>query len=799
MDKTLLQEDTQHQKKVYKFLIVDNDPVMLKGMSYLLKQEGMEVVCAKDGLSALDILTSFIPDIMIVDLFMPNISGDKLIQIVRKMEHLKNCFIMIISGAAVEMKIDYQTIGANACMAKKSFMSMKEQLIDLVNRFDEIMLKKTIDIDLGMEGQLFSRKMTEELLIRNQHLERVLANTDDGIMEMSQGRVVYVNPAASLLFAQKEEQMLSVYLPSLFDENLSSTIESALNSPSVSMLSLEFNSKYLDLKLLPVKDMPDNRILIIQDVSDRKEAENIMVCAKETAENANRSKSQFLANMSHEIRSPLNAIIGLTEVMLIKDATPTQEKNLKIIHSSANTLLRVINDILDFSKIEADKLDIQVIPFDIKKVIDELNNIFVLQANQKGISFYVSVPENLPRFLMGDPVRLNQILINIIGNAIKFTQQGSVHVQLSVLSETDKHIQLRLSVEDTGAGIPENFKPIIYTSFSQADGSYQRKFEGTGLGLAISKRLVEIMGGEIDFTSQLGKGTTFWVILNFEKSLSQNVPPETVREPVEIAPSTLSQRILLVEDKPFNQHVVKSMLENFQVDVANNGKEALTLLKKIEFDLILMDVQMPELDGFEATKYIRDPASDILNHDVPIIAMTAHAMQGDRERCIQSGMNNYLSKPFSVEDLNNIIHMYLGNHTDLNTKDEHQIISDQPVLENYTFFSPNKLYYYFSQSKELAHSFVSRFLKEKVYTISLLSIQNAITHGRQKESLKAVHGFKGALSYFSDIAHQQAAILEQNIKQGESQSTIQNDFELLKQNIGELVKELEQFMKDKNI
>ncbi|HSQ46922.1 MAG TPA: PAS domain S-box protein [Lutibacter sp.] len=598
-------------------------------------------------------------------------------------------------------------------------------------------------------------KKTEEIKIQS---DTILNKIDNMLMVSDkEGDIIYSSPAVEKMLGYKVDDILGDKWWKLTYENQQEAqqVKNAifnyvfLNKKSfVDISKRKIKTATGDYKWIEwqlSKGTNGTYISIGTDITHRISTDLELKKAKESAEESLKVKNEFLANMSHEIRTPLNAVIGFTDLVLETQLNPEQRSHLETMKNSGEILLSLINNVLDLSKLESEKLKIEEIPFNLHKSFNTVLKLMKLRADEKKITLDLNIAPNTPIHVLGDPTRVEQILLNLIGNAVKFTNKGSVHVTLKQLNETSDASEIYFEVRDTGIGIVSNKINTVFGAFSQAKSDTSRIYGGTGLGLTIVKKLVGLLNGSIKVESIFGEGSVFKITLPLKKDLvtvnTEEVEPEFImNEPLDLS-------ILLVEDNKTNQLLAKTRLERWKckVDIANNGIEGVKKVQKNMYDLILMDIQMPVMDGYEASKIIKNDISKKAAQ-IPIIAMTAYATNADISRAKTSGMDDYIFKPFKPKELYNILEKYGKPSKERNLRDANNKQDDVETTAEKKYIDLKFLYEETQGESSILILLIESFLKDFNEFFEVVSKE--FKHKNWLALYEATHKIKPSITMF---------------------------------------------------
>lgn len=648
------------QSEKYKLLLVDDDDIDIMSFQRALKKTGLnyDLDICKDSTETLEIVTKNKYNCIFLDYLLPGVDGLELLKKIRELKVFTPIAVMTSQG---DEKLAVQMIKNGAF----DYFPKAELSPDYIQK---------VILNGVRLWEVENKRIKAEKEIEENHnrLTAIVESTDNNIYAIDKSlQIISFNSSFKnrILLQQNIEVYIGQSVTDFIKNNeIINHFTECLKGQSLTHVEeLTLNNQYncFETTYNPIKSEGETTGVAVfsKDITENKKFQKELLQARNDALNSAKAKTEFLSNMSHEIRTPMNAIMGLTDLLLDDSIfTGTALENLKSIRYSADNLLVIINDILDFSKIEAGKITFENIDFDLRLRMSELHKTFEYRSKEKGLDFIINIDQNIPNVLKGDPYRLNQILFNLVGNALKFTSKGSITIVVNLIETIDNSCKIAFNVSDTGIGIPEQKQSKIFESFTQAYTDTTRKFGGTGLGLAITKNLTLLQNGNIYIKSKVGEGSTFTVELLFEKSQAEKIEVEKTNDEV----YDLSKfKILVVEDNVMNQFVAKQFFKKWktEITIANNGVEAIAFLsERSDFDLVLMDLQMPEMSGFEATELIRSNNSTVLNSEIPIIALSADAFLETRKKVIEAGMNDFVTKPFIPEELYQKVLKYAIKH-----------------------------------------------------------------------------------------------------------------------------------------
>jgi len=644
--------------RIQKFILVIEDDIALnKLIQKKLKQEGYETYGVHSGEEAMSWVQENEYDLILIDYLLDNIDARKIIKKLQKKSTNPLPFVIMTGNGDERIAVEMMKLGAMDYLIKDA------SFIDLLPSIVRQVLEH-----IQTKNNLFnSQKELEQSELRY----RLLAESTNDLIDKKNeaAEFIYVSPVCKTLLGYEEKELLNkssfLFVHPDDKKAVMDYHRKLISKSGKSIIKYRFRNKFgqyiwfeTNTKVLINHDNKEaiELVSVSRDITEQIYTDNL-IKEKEAAELANKAKSEFLANMSHEIRNPMSAIIGMTNTLLKTSLTDEQKKYINSVKISSSNLMNLINDILDFSKIEAKHIEISSIDFNIKDIAEEIIIMYESQASERGIKLSYIIEDDVHQTLYGDSFKLKQIITNLINNAIKFTEKGEVSLHISQTYSSKRAVGIKISVSDTGIGIKKEDFDKLFKLFTQIDSTPSKKYAGTGLGLTIVKRLTELLSGSIDFESEFGKGTTFFIQIPFNKSEKASLSYEDLWQETKQPIGLTNIKILLAEDDAINQLYLKGFLQSFnwEVDTSYNGEQALEKFKNNHYDIILMDGQMPKLDGFEATMLIRKLEKEKSLYRTPIIAITGYAVKGDRERFLISGMDDYITKPINENKLVEVI------------------------------------------------------------------------------------------------------------------------------------------------
>lgn len=754
---------TTTNKQSLKLFIVEDEFIVMENIKLDVRSFGYEIVgTAANGIDAIEGILKEKPDLILMDINLKgSLSG---IDVARRIKG-ENIPVVFITAYA-----DEKTLETARSLGAYGF---------LIKPFQALDLKSAIEMAIGKSEtlkQIEDQKETtdKKLLATRRNYKTIIENVSDLIYTTDNyGFIKYVNPAAASIVGFTSDELMGMNIRNFVKGEFRKKIDSIYRMAhegkeeniylEVPIITKDKTEIWVGQNITAIRE--DGRLVgfqgVARNIDNRIQFEEELIRAKEEAEETAKLKSQFLANMSHEIRTPLNGIVGISKLLKDTELDEKQTEYIKAIISSSHQLMGIVNNILDLSKLDAEKMSVDLNTFDIQELVSGIEAIYEKRAAEKGVKFACIHDDYIPKYLIGDSIKINQILHNLIGNALKFTKDGSVLVTTYLAKQDENDCVIGIKVSDTGIGIPEEKLKDVFQAFVQSNSSTSREYGGTGLGLAIVDRLIKLLGGSIQLKSATGKGTTFTVELPL-KSASQDEIEKSIQLPTDDVFNLSGTRVLLAEDNKVNQIVTSDLLksQNCTVEICNNGKEAVEEFIEHDYDIILMDMQMPVMDGYSAMKIIRNDIQ-VEKRNVPIIALTAHAFQGELDKCKDFGATDYMSKPFEPTSLFKLMGRLLNLKSEPSVAQETESYTEQHDPSQQSIIDYQKLSNFLNGNTDLM---ITTLLALKESFEEDLPILDSLRKNRIRYDIKrTVHRIKPNFEMIgSDQLHKLCLKIEQN-------------------------------------
>ncbi|MDB4285848.1 response regulator [bacterium] len=774
---------TENQK--IKILIVDDISANLVALEAIIEREEFEIHRANGGNEALKLAWKNDYALALVDVQMPDIDGFELVKLLKSNPRTSEIICVFVTAISKEPAYAVKGLQVGA--------------VDyLYKPLDTIVTNAKVDTFILLYQQK-KKLLRQNKDLKNHALQINNASDIIAMIDPSTCKIKEVNPAIKVILGYNPEEVIGISFLNLIHEAELEMVKTLYNDfieRGETNLTFEArcrNTRH-DYVWLNVKFVYKQGYIFAnaRDVSENKHFIQEIIKAKQVAEREKLAKEQFLANMSHEIRTPMNGIIGLSNLLRDSDLNTEQAETLKLISQSSNTLLYILNDILDLSKIESGMVRMEMIDFKISDLVKGVYSLLKPKADEQAVKIETRIENSIPEWIVGDQHRLNQILINLVGNAIKFSPSGNVLLEINLESDEGDTVVLNCSIEDTGIGIPADQLDRIFDTFSQASNDTTRKFGGTGLGLPISKKLVELHGGEMKIESVIGKGSTFSFTYPCKKS--NEVEKINIKKEMNVFDfqGLKGRTVLLVDDNKINRMVGSRTLKRWQMDIhmAENGEVAVESSRDVKFDVILMDIQMPIMDGYEATRHIRADKSHA-NNQTPIIALTANVMESVVQDAKESGMNLTMTKPFDPEILFKTLYNFIFN----NEKKEKPLVFSRKDIDRIDL---NYLKELSGQSQEFVFQYLLAFIEQIPQTLGELNA--AVIEEDETKFLNAIHQLKQGFIYIDyEVAKETLNKLEATAGKGFGEKGFLDKIESIQKMVTALIEKFNELLEIETI